>query len=301
MLPRSIFPFRAKPAERRLLQEGRLAGPMPWVLSIMIFLTILATAAGLALGTAAGTMRDDLAGRLTIQIVEANPVVRELQKQRVLDKLQRLALVASAKAVSEEELLDLLDRWMGEGGLNGEIPVPALIDVELRRATAGAIADVSAAVSEAAPGAKVNRHLDWLAPLAALIGSLQWLAAGLVLLMAVATASTVVLSARSALNTHRSTIEVMHLLGATDAQIAAIFQRRIALDALLGGGGGLLLALLVLLFIGGKMRALGSELVGSAGLGWTDWLIILALPLIGVALATLSARLTVIRALRRAL
>ena len=38
-----------------------------------------------------------------------------------------------------------------------------------------------------------------------------------------------------ALDTHRDTIEVIHMLGATDIQIARLFQRRIALDALLGG------------------------------------------------------------------
>ena len=33
-------------ADRRLLPEGRLAGPMPWVIAIMMFLTVLAAAAG---------------------------------------------------------------------------------------------------------------------------------------------------------------------------------------------------------------------------------------------------------------
>ena len=37
-------------AERGLLPEGRLAGPMPWVIAIMMFLTVLAAAAGLGLG-----------------------------------------------------------------------------------------------------------------------------------------------------------------------------------------------------------------------------------------------------------
>jgi cell division transport system permease protein len=34
-------------AERGLLPEGRLAGPMPWVIAIMMFLTVLAAAAGM--------------------------------------------------------------------------------------------------------------------------------------------------------------------------------------------------------------------------------------------------------------
>ena len=34
------------------------------------------------------------------------------------------------------------------------------------------------------------------------------------------------------LDTHRATIEILHLMGATDVQVARLFQRRIALDAL---------------------------------------------------------------------
>ena len=79
-----------------------------------------------------------------------------------------------------------------------------------------------------------------------------------------ATAATVVLAARAALDTHRGTIEILHLMGATDVQVARLFQRRIALDALFGGLIGFILAALVLIGIGERVSALGSELLGSA-------------------------------------
>ena len=127
------------------------------------------------------------------------------------------------------------------------------------------------------------------------------LAGGLVLLMVGATAATVVLAARAALDTHRGTIEVLHLMGATDVQVARLFQRRIALDALFGGAVGLGAAALVLLVIGDRVGALGSELLGSAGLPLLSWLILVALPVGGVLLATLVARMTILRALGRLL
>ena len=43
------------------------------------------------------------------------------------------------------------------------------------------------------------------------------------------------LAARSGLDTHRDTIDVLHMLGSTDVQIARLFQRRIAFDTLFGG------------------------------------------------------------------
>ena len=293
--------FRANPADRRLLQEGRLAGPMPWVIAIMMFLTVLAAAAGLALGSAARELSADLAGRLTIQFSEANPVLRETGKQAIVSELGRLAIVRSIEPVSDERLAALLDPWLGSEGADADLPMPALIDVELRRTTLSDVEGVRKAVERVAPGARVDEHARWLAPLASLLQSLKWLSAALVLLMTAATAATVVLAARAALNTHKSVIEVMHLLGSTDSQVAGLFQRRIGLDALLGGAAGLIVALIVMLLIGKRMNAIGSDLLGSTGLGSVDWIVIFALPLFGAMLATLAARLTVLFALRRIL
>src|SRR3546814_8218972 len=113
--------------------------------------------------------------------------------------------------------------------------------------------------------------------------------------------ATVVLPARAALDTHRDTIEVLHLMCATDVQVARLFQRRIALDALFGGLVGLAAAALVLLAIGRRVGAIGSELLGSAGLPILSWLILAALPVAGVFLAMLVARTTILRALGRLL
>lgn len=288
-------------AERGLLPEGRLSGPMPWVIAIMMFLTVLAAAAGLALGSAARALSADLVGRLTIQLPEANPVLRETGKQAIISELGRLGVIEKIEPVSEEELGALLDPWLGAEARDADLPIPALIDVELRRATPADIADVRKAVKAVVPAARVDEHARWLAPLANLLESLKWLSAMLVLMMTAATATTVVLAARGALNTHRSVIEVMHLLGSTDGQVAGLFQRRIALDALFGGLAGLGGALAVMALVGSRMNAIGSDLLGSTRLGWLEWTIILALPLLGALLATVAARLTILFALRNTL
>jgi cell division transport system permease protein len=296
-----MWGLQASAADRRLLQEGRLAGPMPWVIAIMMFLTALAAAAGLALGAAASGLSADLAGRLTVQLPEPSAEIREAQTKRVVAELKKLAAVTAIEPLPEEKVVAMLEPWLGTDGLDADLPLPALIDVTLRRNSPDDILLVRQTVKAAAPGARVDQHAQWLAPLSGLLQSLKWLSAALVILMTVATAAAVVLTARAALNTHRATIDVMHLLGASDDQIAKLFQRRIALDALFGGLVGLILALVVMLLIGQRMEALGSDLLGSATLGWGGWLIILTLPLAGAVLSTFSARLTVLRALRRIL
>ena len=288
-------------AERGLLPEGRLAGPMPWVIAIMLFLSVLAASAGLGLAGAAGRLDDQIGSRVTIQIVEANPQLRDRQAAAATASLARLPGVSSVRLVPQEEIQDMLEPWLGPGGVEADLPVPALIDVDLDPAGGMDLAQLSAATAAVAPSARLDENAQWLAPLVSLIAALKWLAAGLVLLMVGATTATVFLAARAALDTHRQTIEILHLMGATDVQIARLFQRRIALDALFGGLVGFLLAGIVLFLLGQRVSALGSELLGSTAISLEIGAILLVLPLFGVLLAMLVARLTILRALGRML
>jgi cell division transport system permease protein len=288
-------------ADARLLPEGRLAGPMPWVIAIMMFLTVLAAAAGLGLGGAARSLGADIGNRATVQIVEANPDRREAEARAAAGWLERQPGIVRVRRVSDSDMARLLEPWLGSGGLEADVPVPAMIDLDFAAGAAPPLDSLRAALVEVAPSARLDDNGQWLAPLARLMNALKWLAIALVLLMIGATAATVVLAARAALDTHRSTIEVLHLMGATDVQVARLFQRRIALDALFGGAVGLAAASLVLFLIGSRVAALGSDLLGSAELPALGWLLLIALPAFGVVLAMLVARGAILRALGRML
>lgn len=295
------FGWAASSADRRLLQEGRLTGPMPWIIAIMMFLTALAAAAGFGLVNASGAMDARLAGRLTVQIVDADAESRARDAVRVAAELRTLPGVARVTEADRAELAELLEPYLGADGLDKDLPMPALIDVDLTRADDAGIAAVEGAVARIAPAARVDRHARWLAPVASLFGWLTWLSIMMVLLMAAATAAAVVLAARAALNTHRATIDVLHLMGATDRQVARLFQRRIALDALLGGAVGLAVALIVVLLLGWRLGTLESELTGGVKLTPYDWLVLILLPVAAALLSTIAARVTILGALRKLL
>lgn len=292
-------PFRLAASEARLLPDARLAGPMPWVIAIMLFLMTLAAAGGLALTQAARTMGTDLSSRATVQIVEANGNLRERQAAAAITRLRAHPAVARVTRVPDTQMKALLEPWLGSDALGAGLPLPVLIDVDLR--AGGNAAMLGRALAAVAPAATVDDHSRALAPLTGLIAMLKWLALALVVLMAGATAAAVVLAARAALNTHRATIDVMHLLGATDVQIARLFQRSIALDAFFGGMTGLAAAAAVIGVLAFRIDALGSELVATLALPWWAWGLLLLLPIAGTLLAMVTARWTVIAALRRIL
>ncbi|MGN6498901.1 MAG: cell division protein FtsX [Tsuneonella sp.] len=286
-----------------LVPQARLTGPMPWVIAIMVALTVIAAAGGLALSNMASGARAELSGGATVQIVEPLPAERDRQAHAAATRLQSLPQVSSLRIVPQSELDALLEPWLGEDA-QGEnaVPMPALLDVQLRGpADPATLAALQAALERVAPAAQVDGQSTWLRPVFAAISSLQWLAIALVLLLAVTSSAAVWLAARSALGSNRGTIEIVHLLGGTDAQIARIFQRSIALDALLGGTVGLALGTAAVMLLGRQFAALGSGMVAGGGLAWIDWLLLAAVPLAGVVIAMATARLTVLSALRRML
>ena len=124
------------------------------------------------------------------------------------------------------------------------LPVPALIDVDIQGDVETGTAAVTALAHRTTPQAEVDRHARWMSPVSGFMTGLIWLAAGIVTMMAAATAAVVVLAARAGLDMHRETIEVLHMLGSTDVQVARLFQRRIALDTLAGGAIGTLWGML---------------------------------------------------------
>lgn len=286
----------------KLLPQARMAGPMPWVIAIMIALTTIAAAGGLALANVAGQARGDLSGAVTVQIVEAAPLARDRQAAAAAALLRSLPVVAEVRRVPDEEIAELLDPWLGDAAGKGAIAVPALIDVRLRGpATGDTLRNLRRDVRDAAPAARIDAQAGWLKPVFAAINSLQWLAAALIVLLVLSGLAAVWLSARSALGANRDTIDVIHHLGGTDAQIARIFQRSVSIDAAVGALAGFALGLGVVLLLGRQFADLGSGMIADGGLGWKDWLIISLIPITGVALAGLTARLTVLAALRRML
>ncbi len=287
--------------EHRVLDEAGGVRAMTWVMGIMLFLTMLALALGLGTASAARLLERQLAGRLTVQIVDGNGVRRDRDAGRILTVLRRRPEVARAQPVDRAALTRLLRPWLGSDGADPDLPVPAMIDVDLVGQDDRGIARVVQAVRAVTPAARVDRHENWMSPVSSFMQALTWLAFALVLLMASATAAVVVLAARAGLEMHRATIEVMHMLGSTDRQVARLFQRRVALDAAIGGSGGALAAAGVILFIATRLEGLGSELLNGIGLSSSDWIILAALPLVFLLLATAAARLTIVRALRTSL
>ena len=283
-------PLFVTDAERRMIPPSGVRGPVPVLIAIMTFVMVVVAAAGLALANTSSVVKSGVEHRYSIQIADGAS--------------RSPAAIASAKAqpgvvrvsqVPPNELRRTLERWLGPAGQEADLPLPAIIDVDLAPGTNPA--SVGRAIEQSVPGARFIAHRTSLEPLLKALRGLTLLALGLVLLIALASAAAVVLAARGALDTHRGTIEVMHGIGATDDQVARLFVRQIAIDALMGGIAGAAAAgIIIALILGGANTA--TMLAGAPPIGWNDLLWLVTLPLAIALLATQVARGALLKALR---
>jgi len=308
--------------DAEIVPSGWLSGPMPWVIAIMVALTVIATATGLALHHMMAAASGDLAGGVTVQVLEAEPDMRDRQTNAALAVLREAPGVIEVRQVPQDELDAMIAPWLG-GGLGGgsggvpgtgggnissfghdteAVPVPAVIDVQLDgEVSPGRLEALRAALRRSAPAAEVDAQSSWLGPVFDAMQSLKILAFAMIALLAAAMSACVLLATRTALGTHRATIEIVHHLGGTDRQIARVFQRAIGIDAGVGAVAGVGAALVVIWFLGRRFARLGAGLVQGGALGWADWLVLGMVPLMAVGLAVLTARLSVLRWLARML
>lgn len=284
---------------------------LPLMVAAMSFLAALALAGVVGAAGLAAHWQQGAAAVVTVQVPRpgepAADQAQQTRRARVVAMAREAAGVASARALSDAELSDLLRPWLGGSARSLSLPLPAV--VELRMAPGAgpdALAALSARLDKAAPGTLTESHGVWVRRLSVLARSLQACAwAALLVVVAVAVA-VVAVATRAGLAARRQAIEIVHGLGATDAYIAGRFAGRATRLAALGGviGAGAALPVLVLLaalaapFAGPPPPApmpgpLGDVLGWLAALPLALWLALPGLPMGAALIGFLTAQGTV--------
>lgn len=298
--PRSDLPLEQDAAKRFL----------PWLIVLIVYLAALALAGLMVLSTAASGWGRGLTDTLTVQIPPAASLASkdgvsdsnsaaEARVDRALEVLRATPGVAQAKALSREEMLALLEPWLGSGQFTEELSLPALIDVKLKAHSGVSLEGLAAALDAAVPGATIDDHKRWFGRLILLVRSVELIAGGIVLLVSLAAIATVIFVTRTGLAIHHDVIELLHVMGAHDAYIARQFQFQ-ALDmGVRGGAIGFALAASTLLALGYLSARIEAMLLPSLELNASQWLALSALPFVVALISMITARVTVLRALAK--
>ncbi len=288
-----------------IMPKQKGAAPLDVVIAVMAFLAALSLGASLIAERAAVGWRAGLANRLTVQILPPaqGPAGEGLDRetQAALAVLRATDGIAHAAPLSEDEKLKLVQPWLGQGALVADLPLPQLIDAQI---TPGADVDLqglSARLKLAAPDSVLDDHSHWIARLRELADAVVWSAYGILLLIAIATAAAVSFATRAGLEAHHEMVALLHQMGAQSGFTARAFERHSFRTALGAAAGGALLAALFFLAAGGLEFA-GVEAVPflpplalkPIELPW-----LLAVPAAAGLIALITARLSVLAALRK--
>lgn len=281
--------WRSPEAERRLLPPAGWRSPIILLVALMSFIALMVAAGGLALRRGAVAVEDAGARQYVLQWTGAGATARA---RDATARLAREPGIAAAVPVAEAEVRALARDWLGAAASDPSLPVPALVDVRLADDADGAA--IEPRLRSLAPGASIDRYATRLGPVERAMKGLALLTLGVVGLIALAVAAAVTLAARGAVEGHRATIRVMHGVGATDDQVARLFERRIAVEALGGAAVGAAVAgLVILLVVGLAARPAG----GMRLLAPVDAVWLLLIPVGLALLARRVARFSILSAL----
>ena len=262
---------------------------------VLVFVGALALTVNAYIGALLDNWNRSVTGTLTIQIPQSDARDGDVNAAvaRAIDVLSRHPAVAHAEAVPRATVVELLKPWLGEGDGINDLPLPALIDVELKTSESTAIDAVSSSVKIAVPGAVIDDHRVWLTRVIGLANGLKAIAIAIMTLVTGALALTIVFATRASLTEFAQVIEILHVVGARDGYIAGQFARRALIQGLLGGLAGLVLYMPAFVLIAWLAGRVDAEILPRVQLTPVYWVTMGVLPFAAALLATVTANMTV--------
>lgn len=257
-----------KPREAPIVPKNSISGrALVAVIAIMTFLASLTVGAVMMVIAAASMWQSDVAREVTIQVRLVAGKNIEQSVQRAVEIAQATPGVASVQALSKEESGRLLEPWLGSGVALDNLPVPRLIIVQVAPRRPPDLAALRAMLAAEAPGANLDDHRGFIQRLRAMSDTAMAIGLAILALVFAATVLSVSFATRGAMATNRSTVEVLHLIGAKDSYIAGQFQRHFLFLGLEGGaigGGAAIVVFIALSILSGRLLGrTGSDDIGA--------------------------------------
>ncbi len=286
----SFDPARWRPAS--FLPERDARDPaLIFVIAVLCFLACLTALGVIAGDRAAHGWAGQLRGEATVIVRARGGETPDAAAARAAEVLAGVAGVSEARALEKEKAYELIRPWLGDVAADlDDLPVPRLVAVGLDRRKPATAATLSAALKGQGLDAVVDDHSVWIKDIKHAAGVVRWTAVVIFLLIASAAGAVVAYATRAGLAARRDVVEVLHLAGAEDAQIANLFELRFARVAAVAGAAGAAAAAI----LGGILRLIGGGqgITPALPIAWIDLLAVLPCPVLAALVAAIAARLT---------
>lgn len=306
----------AKPAVKRVAMHVRPTGPilppsniqgnaLMVVIAIMAFLACLTLGAVSMIRATAASWQSQISREITIQIKPDDSINMDQTLNRAKDLALSFVGTKSGQIVDEAATARLLEPWLGTGLDIKDLPVPRLVIITIDESHPPDFAAMHDLLAAQIPQASLDDHRNWVDKLVSMARTTVFIGFGILILVFTAMVLTVVFATRGALSGNRHIIEVLHFVGAESQFVAKEFQKHFLKISLKGAGAGGLMAAGFFGFasflqnntLATPQTDQATALFGRFEIGFTGYLGIFATMLIIALLTTLTARLTVMRAI----
>lgn len=268
-----------------------------FVVAVLCFLACLTALGVIAGNRAAQGWASQLTGEATVIVRARGGETPDAAAARAAEALAAVPGVTEARALEKEKAYALIQPWLGDAADLDDLPVPRLVAVGLDRKTPATAAALDKALKGQGLDAVVDDHSAWIKDIRRAAGVVRWTAGTLLVLIAGAAAAVVAFATRAGLAARRDVVEVLHLTGAEDGQIANLFELRFARVAALSGAAGAAAAAL----LGGILRLVGGGqgITPAMPIAWIDLVAVLPCPVLAALVAAVAARITARRLIQQ--
>ena len=278
-----------------------------WISMLMVFIATLMCAFALITYSSVQAWYDNISGSLTVQIPSYDKEGKSRKDVLQNDIETALTILRSTDGITGANVLDdsqmdlLMAPWMGDQVATSELPLPKIIDVSVDTHHLPDLAQIKADLAEQVPLAVLDSHRVALADLVDLAYNVIKLVGGVLLLLLVSMAFSIMFVTQSGLKVHQQVIALIHLMGAGDFYITRQFANRSFVISLTGSLIGFALALPVMMGFAYCLNNLTGSFILIPALSGMQWGVLIAIPFLAAVLAYLTAFRTVWSALKRSL
>lgn len=286
------------------LNAGQGSGFLMLLIALMTILAVLALAASFTLSGIAERWTTGLENHYTIEVpatdkdgkIRTKEDIRE-DTAKLTKMLNTLPYVSDVAPLSQNEIHELIEPWIGDESILEAVPVPGLIALKLQGEQTNMQSVIEKKIRNIVPNAMIDSHQEWLQDVLKFTNSMTLATAMLVLIIAFISITAVASGIRARISIHETEVELLHLMGASDNYISGQFQRYAALLAFKAALVGTALGIIALFAIRWFFGEMSMNLMPHEGLSAQQISMFISLPFMAGLIALLTSRQTVLNVL----
>lgn len=265
---------------------------VPKIVALMVYLGTLCFVFTLFMVHSSLSWHRQLTTHLSIEL-PTNAV-----ESRALNLLKETPGVAQATPVPQKEMASLFRNLLGQDIDIDLFALPAVVDVSLKAQEPFDLEHLEKALTAISPQIHVTDHRSWQTQVANLINTSVLATFVITVLIGAGAIASALFATKTSLLIHKQVIEILNLIGATNAYIAKQFQMHALKQALIASAIGSALAFLTFFGLINLLERAELPCMLDSSFFTQTLFVFIGVPILMALLMMFAVRYSVMKALR---